>query len=159
MDIEQLTALFRRLGAEEPASWARSQIAEGIPQLARFVFLRQAWRNVVSEEDTTWIDASIAGAKNDPAAPYAGSGRALDRLRALGAADHDLTDLVRGIQAELLHHLCYLLDDGGEIEKDVDVRWQLVQTNDDGEVVGDMGGLHEDMLELDPTGRGMRPRP
>jgi len=42
MNQEQLTALFQKLGARHPEGWARSQIKEGIPQLARFLFLRQA---------------------------------------------------------------------------------------------------------------------
>jgi hypothetical protein len=41
-ELQELTELFARLGAPRPESWARSQLEEGIPQLARFVFLRQA---------------------------------------------------------------------------------------------------------------------
>lgn len=40
MDQKELTALFRRLGASNPDEWAHSEITEGIPQLARCVFLR-----------------------------------------------------------------------------------------------------------------------
>ncbi|MHC5010500.1 MAG: hypothetical protein ACYTG6_06040 [Planctomycetota bacterium] len=160
MDLDQLTALFRRLGADDPEAWARSQIEEGIPQLARYLFLRQAWRSVVSEDDTTWIDARIARAEQQPEGPYAGSGRALERLRALGATDEELTDLVRGMQATLLFELCYLLDEPGDLEADVgvDLRWTLVQTNEEGAVLGHIAGLHESVLETDPMGREMRPR-
>ncbi len=42
MNEMELTELFARLGARDPEKWARSQIKEGIPQLARFLFLRQA---------------------------------------------------------------------------------------------------------------------
>ena len=35
--------LFRRLGAPSPSDWAHSQVTEGVPQLARFIFLKQAW--------------------------------------------------------------------------------------------------------------------
>ena len=41
-DIDSLTERFRALGAQEPREWASSQISEGIPQLGRFLFLRQA---------------------------------------------------------------------------------------------------------------------
>jgi hypothetical protein len=41
-DVTQLTDLFRRLGARDPQDWAGSEVAEGLPQLERFLFLRQA---------------------------------------------------------------------------------------------------------------------
>jgi hypothetical protein len=44
MNQDELTALFKKVGARKPEGWARSQIEEGIPQLARFLFLRQVPR-------------------------------------------------------------------------------------------------------------------
>ncbi|MFI5011352.1 MAG: hypothetical protein ACHQAY_03295 [Hyphomicrobiales bacterium] len=159
MNQEELTALFRRLGAQDPEGWARSQIQEGIPQLARFLFLRQAWREVVSEDDTRWIGSSIARAQTHPDEPYAGVGHALKKLRALGATDDDITDVVRGMQAELLFSFCYLLEDPGKVEPEVaDLGWALVQIDGDGKVLGNIDGLHESVLETDPTGREMGPR-
>lgn len=94
-----------------------------------------------------------------PDAPYAGVGAALSRLRAAGANDQDLTELVRGMQAQLLFSLCCQLDDPGEVEPEVeDVHWALVQINGEGEILGPISGLHESVLETDPTGREMRPR-
>lgn len=116
MNLADLTALFQRLGAPDPEGWARSQLEEGVPQLARFLFLRQAWQLVVDEADPRWIDAAIAAAAARPDEPYAGVGHALVRLRARGATDQELTDLVRGMQAELLFSFCYLLSDPGELE-------------------------------------------
>ncbi len=160
MDQNQLTALFRRLGARDPEAWARSQVEEGMPQLARFLFLRQAWRNTVREGDSRWIDAAIERAQADPNAPFAGIGLALGRLRGQGAADADVTDVVRGMQAEFLFRLCYLLDDPGEVEPEVaDVAWRLVQLDADGNSADTISGLHESVLETDPTGRQMRRRP
>ncbi len=153
MDLVQLTALFARLGAREPASWARSQIEEGIPQLARYLFLRQAWRSIVSADDPTWIDKLIAASEDHPDEPYAGRGHALKRLRARGATDDELTDLVRGTQAELLFEFCYLLEDPGDLEEGMDMSWALFQTNEDGAARSHIAGLHESVLETDPTGR------
>jgi hypothetical protein len=158
MNQKDLAALFRRLGASNPDEWARSQITEGIPQLARYLFLRQAWRNVVSEDDTTWIANAINGAKARPNEPYAGVGHSLAKLRERGATDAELTDLVRGMQAELLFSLCYLLEDPGDLEPEVShIAWALAEVDDEGNVVGKIGGLHESVLETDPTGREMRP--
>jgi hypothetical protein len=159
MNRKELAALFRRLRAPDPDNWARSQIDEGIPQLARYVFLRQAWRNVVSEDDPTWITKAIDAALARPNEPYAGVGHALAKLRKRGATDQELTDLVRGMQAELLFSFCYLLEDPGELEPDVShIAWALAQVDDAGNVLGGIAGLHESVLETDPTGREMRPR-
>lgn len=159
MNHKELSALFRRLGARDPDGWASSQIDEGIPQLARFIFLRQAWRNVVSEDDPAWIDRSIEATRARPDEPFAGVGHALASLRKRGATDRELTDLVRGMQAELLFSFCYLLDDPGELEPDVShIAWALAQVDDAGNILGSIGGLHESVLDTDPTGREMRPR-
>ena len=154
-----LAALFKKLGAGDPAGWARSQLEEDIPQLARFLFLRQAWRAIVSEGDSTWISDAITRAESEPDEPYSGVGHALRSLRSRGATDEELTDLVRGMQAELLFQFCYLLEDPGDVEPEVaDVVWSLVQVDDDGNVLSTVNGLHESVLETDPTGREMRPR-
>lgn len=158
-DIRELARLFEELGARDPEGWARSQVEEGMNQLARYVFLRQAWRSVVAEDDPAWIDAAIARAENQPVEPYSGVGHALARLRAKGATDEELTDLVRGMQAQLLFSFCYLLEDPGRLEASVsDLAWALVQVDDEGRILDTIGGLHESVLETDPTGREMRPR-
>ncbi len=159
MNQEELAATFRRLGAPDPEGWARSQVEEGIPQLARFLFLRQAWRQIVQEDDSSWIDASIDRAKTHPVEPYAGVGHALGKLRARGATNDELTEVVRGMQTQLLFRLCYLLEDPGDVEPEVgDVGWVLVQVDQEGNVLDTIGGLHESVLETDPAGREMRPR-
>ncbi len=158
-DLKGLAKLFADLGACDPWDWAGSQIREGIPQLARYLFLRQAWRNVVSEEDPSWIQAATAHARSHPDEPYAGVGHALSSLRAKGATDEELTDLVRGMQAQVLFAFCYLLEDPGDVEETVaDVSWALVQIDEEGNILDTIGGLHESVLETDPTGREMRPR-
>lgn len=160
MNYDELTALFARLGAQNPAAWARSQIEEGTPQLARFLFLREAWKRVVPEDDVAWITRELQHAQHDPNGPFAGVGHALRTLKAAGVADQVLTDLVRGMQASLLSSLCSLLDDPGVLEPEVcDVVWSLVQIDDEGNVLGSVSGLHESVLETDPSGRELRPRP
>ncbi len=160
MTKQELTELFRKVGATDPEEWAESQIEEGIPQLARYLFLRQAWRQVVIKEgDGGWIDNQIRAAQKRPNDPYAGVGHALAKLRARGATDEELTDVVRGTQAEALAGFCYLLDDPGELEPEVsDMAWALVQLDAKGEPLSCINALHESVLELDPTGRAMRAR-
>ena len=158
MNEKKLTALFRKLGAPNPEGWAHAQLNEGIPQLARFLFLRQAWRSIVKEGEANWIDESISSAELKPAEPYAGVGLALKKLRGRGATNDEITDLVRGMQAQLLHSLCYLLEDPGIVEPEASsVFWALFQTDEEGNILESVDGLHESVLETDPTGREMRP--
>jgi hypothetical protein len=78
---------------------------------------------------------------------------------------NDLTKIVRVMQWRLLFGLCYLLDDPDHcrddrriIQEAGDVLWCLFQVDDKGYPVAEIGGLHESVLETEPTGREMRPK-
>ena len=136
--------------------WVATQ---GIPQLHRFLFPRQAWKHIVSEGDTRWMDYWIAESKRRPDAPYAGLGAALAAAREKGVSDDQITDLARCVQALLLFQVCYLLEDPCIEEADAqDVAWGLFALNADDSPREPITGLHESVLETDPTGREMRPR-
>jgi hypothetical protein len=159
LEIEKLTSLFRILGADEPESWASSQVNEGINQLGRFLFLKQAWSKVIDENDNSWIDREVESFRKDPDASYSGAGRALSAIIETGAHRQDITDLVRGMQADLLFSLCYLLDDPGDVPAQVkEVNWCLFQIAEDGTALTPIQALHESVWEMDPTGREMRTR-
>lgn len=160
-DFDDLVDKFRLLGVRDPEAWARSQLDEGINQLHRALFLRQAWECVVSEGDDGWMASEVAAAKADPSGSFAGVGQALRRLLDAGADRRDLADLVRGMQVRLLFDLCHLLEDPGAVEPALDgVSWSLVETDEDFEPTQEpISGLHESVLDMDPTGREMRPRP
>ena len=101
---------------------------------------------------------AIKHAETRPQEPYAGVGLALKTLRSLGAGDDEITVVVRGMQAELLFQLCYLLDHGGDREsEELGVIWGLMQIDSDGLPLEPIGGLHESVLDTDPAGREMRP--
>jgi hypothetical protein len=157
---KDLVALFRRLGAPSPEDWAHSQVREGIPQLARFLFLKQAWSNVVPEGDAAWIDTAIRSAQKEPDAPFSGLGAALARCKAIGVSPDDLTVIARCVQAELLFAIAYLLEGApNDLDIGADVSWGLFETDQDGHpTTYRIGDLHESVLELDPTGREMRPK-
>ncbi|GAA5162974.1 hypothetical protein [Viridibacterium curvum] len=159
-DIKALTELFRELGAQSPESWASSQVNEGFNQLHRFLFLRQAWSRVISENDDTWIEDNIATATTHPDQPFAGIGHALGRMLSAGVAREDIVDLARGMQGQLLFDICYLLGDPSLPDSSVDeVGWTLVETDEDyAPTLNAIEGLHESVLDTDPTGREMRPR-
>lgn len=154
MDEKALTDLFAQLGAHDPAQWARSEITEGLPQLARFLFLREAWKHVVAEDNQKWI---CDAASVDSNAPGGAIGPALARLLAQGADKKDLTTVVRVMQWRLLAALCYLLDDPGNLEQEVKaIDWRLFQVDENERPIAVMSALHESVLETDPTGREMQ---
>ena len=156
---KELAELFHRLGAPASEDWADSQVDEGINQLGRFLFLRQIWREVLDENDVSWIQRQIKTSDQNPDAPCSGIGPALQRLLEKGADPQDITDIARTMQYQLLFRLCYLLSDPSISEPDLqDFGWGLFQVNGDGEIVDTIGMLHESLLETDPTGREMRPR-
>jgi hypothetical protein len=159
LDLAALTEIFRKYGADEPEDWARSQIEEGIPQLALFSFCKSLWAGVLSEDDSTWIDEEIRWSKTRPTDPCAQAGTALTDMLAKGVSRETIIDLVRVVQFEAFSHACVILD-GARIE-DVPMReWMLVQYDEDSdEPIAALSGTHELLLGLDPTGREMRPRP
>lgn len=152
---QELVALFARLGARNPEQWAKSQLGGNIPQLARFLFLRQAWELVVNSDDRTWIQTQAA---TDSSAPGSAITPALKRLREKGASEEDLTTVVRVMQWRLLSAFCYLLDDPGNLEDEAgDIAWRLFEVNKNGDPIAVISGLHESVLETEPSGREMRP--
>jgi hypothetical protein len=63
------------------------------------------------------------------------------------------------MQATLLFNLCYLLDEGGDGESEaLGVQWGLIQIDPEGRPLEPISGLHESVLDMDPTAREMRPR-
>jgi hypothetical protein len=165
VDYENLVSILGRLGSQDAERLARSEINEGIPQLLRFLVLRGMWKSVLADGDVAWVEAYIASAQRNPAAPQSGVGIALSRLRATGVDPRDLSELVRGMQYEALFGIAYLLDDPTPAWNDVgtsvpeleDVSWGLWEESDKGRPIRRIGGLHESALEMDPTGREMRP--
>jgi hypothetical protein len=157
MNEKELTELFRKLGAPEPENWAHSQIRVGIPQLARYLFLREAWRRIVSPDDRHWMDEVIP---KDPNGAGGELGPAIDRLLAAGGRLGDITTVVRVMQWWLLAGLCVLIDDPGDFESEVaDIRWQLFLVDENDYATEEIGSLIESLLQTDPTGREMHPPP
>jgi hypothetical protein len=158
-NLDALTELFRRLGAPHPEKWASSQIKEAIPQLHRYLWLREAWKCIVPEDSCDWIDSEIRRAQARPDAPYAGIGSAIQRCLDRGVDKNDLVEIVRGKQAQLLFSLSCLLDDQDFVEEELcGLGWSLFSTDDAGNPKARISGLHESVLETDPTGREMRPK-
>ena len=134
-----------------------SEINEGIPQLARYVFLKGAWDGVVPD-DESWIDNVLSQYNKEDDSPYSGIGRSIKKMIECGVPKKDITELVRCIGAEMIFHIGYLLDDPGSVNGNEYINWALVQLDDNGKPIKTISGLHESVLETDPTGREMCPR-
>ena len=156
----RLTEIFRAMGAKDPEGCASSHVNEGFAQLARFCFLKQAWTHVRDDADTDWAHR-VAGTAADPDGPLGGLAPALKRILDKGADPADVLEVVRVMQYELLFGLLYQLgcpeldflpEGAGHID------WALFQTNEQGEPIAPLHGLHESVLSMDPTGREMRPK-
>jgi hypothetical protein len=155
MNVQELSVLFRNLGARNPEVWAHSQLEEDIPQLARFLFLRQAWKLVISENNLEWISEMR---QVDPEKPGGDIGLAISRLLEGEGNENDITKIVRIMQWKVLSGLCQLLDDPGDIEKEAgEIAWRLFQVDENDHPIAIIGGLVESVLETEPTGREMRP--
>lgn len=161
-ELRRLTEQFRAMGAFDPESWAKSQLEEGIPQYARLVFLQQAWKNIIAEDDTSWIDPLIQEAERRPRDPGAGAGPALKRMLAAGASRQDIAEVVRVMQWQVLAGLAYQLADPGVVEYPSEelpqVNWTLFEVDEDGKPLHPIDGLHESVLDTDPSGREIRPK-
>jgi hypothetical protein len=160
--VKDLASHFQILGAHDPEGWAKSQIHEGIPQYARFIFLRQTWKSFISEDDTSWMEKVMAAAERQPRGPGSAIGPALKRMLAAGITRDDITDVVRGMQWKVISKLAYQINNSGDVTYPKpnmpEVAWELFEVDDDGKPLNPIPGLHESVLDTDPTGREMRPR-
>ena len=156
-ELAALTNHFRSLGANDPEGWARSQLSEGINQYARFVFLREAWRNAIKEGEIAWIEREIHYAEKHPHEPGAGVGPALERILACGAGPEDISEVVRAMQWQALAGLIYQIDDSGVVnypQQDLPrVDWALFEIDANGTPLREIDSLHESLLDAEPSGR------
>ena len=135
---------FSLLGESDP-DFACDEESESGVYLARALLLRGIARCVSS------------GAVDRPARmEYPGGGDALARLIAGGASKDDLRVALQAAQWESIWQLVCLLDDSlsgiDDLQAEIDdhVQWRVFRVNEDGQPVGALGGLHEDLLEVLP---------
>lgn len=158
MNKEELTAIFKNLGAKDPELWAESQIDEDIPQLARFMLLKGAWDAVVPDNEE-WIDHVMSKYNKDDDSPYSGVGHSIKKMIDCGVPREAITELSRCMAAEMIFQIGYMLDYPESVEGNEHVDWVLLQLDEQGKPTHQISGLHESVLQTDPTGREMCPRP
>jgi hypothetical protein len=155
MNKKQLTDIFQKLGAENPDAWAESQIEEGIPQLARFLFLKGAWEEIVPDNEE-WIEKYLSVTEFE--VPFGGIAKSIQKMVECGVPKIYITELCRSICAEFLSGITHMLDDSSTVKGNKYLNWALVQLDENDQPIQIVDSLHESVLETDPTGRECYPR-
>jgi hypothetical protein len=166
-EYELLVERLRVAGAPDPEEWARSEIGEHLAQLARYCFLKSLWPRIIDpwRDEPDWIDHYVTTAESRPGSAFADAGLALQQLLGLGASREVIGRVARAIAYAVVFELLYHLDYGGDpsLEErfpDQFPGWALMERGSDGEPTGrDLGGLHESVLSMDPSGRDGSPEP
>jgi hypothetical protein len=157
-ELKRLIEIFKEAGAIDPESWASSEIEEGIPQLARFSFLKALTSVFLKETDLDWVNNQIEYNYSRLDNPCAQIVPALREMLDKNVSRESIIDLVRVIQFETLMHVCSTIDSGENAGTPIS-NWGIFQKDeeDDNPTV-EISGLHESLLEFDPSGNEMRPR-
>lgn len=164
MEYRQLVEQFRVAGADDPESWALSEIREGIPQLARFCFLRVLWPRVIDRwrQQLDWIDYAMSRAERDPKSSFADAGIAIKRALAHGVTLDELASIARMVAYSTAFDIVHHLDVGEDEEYNNDngyPAWTLSEIGPDEQPTGrTLDALHEDLLVMDPSGRDGSPQ-
>jgi hypothetical protein len=137
--MDDLTRRMSELGAPDPASWARSEINDNIPQQARYLFLRNIWPQLIDR----YADESVI--RRLPATA---------RLLDAGASMADLALALRSVAYETAFAVVDRVDEGYDPDAPRDSPgWRLMETDAERLTGRAVGSLHESLLSLDPSGR------
>jgi hypothetical protein len=156
-EILALTEVFRAAGATKPELWARSQVHEGINQLARFSFLKTLSTAWLPETATDWVEAHLHSPLTAAAHPGAQLSAAVQEMTTKGVSSESIVDLIRVIQFETLFHVCQTLDEGNAGSA-TGIDWALFEVDEEGRPTRVIDALRESLLSFDPSGRELRPR-
>jgi hypothetical protein len=152
---------MRAWGAPDPESWVYSEVEENIAQSTRFLVLRTLWRDIDAWRDRCpqYVPDLIAQAAVDPTQSFADAGIALKRMIDAGISFEDIGAFARMVAYESVFTVLERIDAGHDHEvTEPAPRWELVELDEQGVSTGrSVGGLHENILSLDPTGREGRP--
>lgn len=159
---EELLRRFEALGADDPEGWARSEAEEGMAQLARFCFLQGIWTAVIDSwtESDDWIQFEIERSAEGTDRPFGDIADTVQRLIDSGIDRTDLQGFARWVAYMATFDVLAHVDGGGVMQLGGDLPgWRLMEVVDDEITDREVGGLHESLLEVDPSGKQGRPRP
>jgi hypothetical protein len=142
-DWKTLVAAFRAAGCEDAEGWARSELEENIPQLARYLLCKTIWEHSIEpwREEGALDDFSEARA-------LIAAGADAETLRRLGGkiAYETMTAIVNAIDQGEYVGPAHVPDDAPG--------WVIIETDGKSfEPTGRRAGfIHESILAADPTG-------
>lgn len=133
----QLRDRLKNAGCPDAEGWAMSEIAEDLPQAARYRFLHPVWPRM--------IDSWRQGIESVPAA---------QRLLATGVSRDELIQLARTVAYETAFAMLDHLDDDDPTDALRDLpSWVLIELDQNSKPTRRaVKGLYEDLLGLDPSG-------
>ena len=158
----ELVSILRALNADDPESWAQSEISEDIPQLARFLALRRIWPEYINSwirDPGRWVTQSVNGAGKNPQGDFADAGAALGRMMERGVSPADIASVARMVAYETAFAVLNHIDEGYDPGAPEDgPGWLLVETGADGRTTGrHIRGLHKSLFAMDPSARDGQP--
>jgi hypothetical protein len=145
---EKITRLFAALGADDPQGWAESEVAENLPQLARYRFLR-----ALSQDIEAWDTASVSSLRDDSDAEGATESN----------PTMDLGRLARLVAREMAFSVLRRLADPDSDDLPADIRqqmpgWVLTETTPAGEPTHrSLDCLYEDLDTVVDSSPGTQP--
>lgn len=171
---ETLAETFRGLGAEEPEAWALSEVEDGIPQLARFIFLRRLWRGAEewtlppaewfaerepdpaddegAEDDDESSAEAVADDEADGEPAFLAAQQAVQRILAAGVDAEDLKEVARAVFLHAAFDAVQTVDEGHDPDAGEGMPgWLLTEVGGDLILTGRMlDKLHEDLFTTEP---------
>ncbi|GIW88739.1 MAG: hypothetical protein KatS3mg108_3063 [Isosphaeraceae bacterium] len=150
--VDQLIAVLRSLGCPDPEAWARRELRDNWPQLARYALLHHLWSESINawSDSLLWIDNLRDDPRDSPHSPAPEAARALDHMLRAGVSRHDIARLARFIAYETVFSVVHTLDEGFDPEReDRSPGWALMELDPLGQVTNrPLTHLHEDLPRL-----------
>ena len=155
-----LIRVLNQAGIDDSESLLESHREYGTPVLAKAIFMREAWRPILRNGDSSWIDNTIEEMKSRVGRTDLYAKRFLPEqpdllaaLQILKRSNADLeavTHIVRQAQVSVLDWLVSILDGGHCFEDGLDSCWSLCANDESGDPTIAFGDLKYEIWEFDP---------
>jgi len=144
---------FKATDACRPEEWVRSEVSEGIPQLATYLLLHDVWAHIddaVNEADM-WIGDVLHPTALPNLPLFTDAAKSIRRMQESGVVLAEIAAVARLAAYNTEWGLVQSLDRERAFESsDEAPGWRLMETNAEGEITGrDLRGLHESLLSFE----------
>ena len=160
---ETLLRILREARIDQADHWLGEEERYGTPILEKALFMREAWRPIIREGTTEWIDQTITslesriGRKDLYALRFLPEQpdllAALQHIKGSDVELSAITHIVRQSQLSLLSWIISILDGGHCFEDGLSSNWSLCANDEDGEPSKSFGDMKDYIWEFDPDRR------